>query len=425
MSLTIIKGTILSAPTLGQLDALPGGYLVAEDGLIRGVYGSLPEQYAGAPVEDWGDALILQSFADLHLHAPQYPMLGMGMDLPLLDWLNAYAFPTEARFADTGYAREIYSRLARELIANGTTRVCMFSSLHTDATLILMEELEKAGVTGYVGKVNMDRNAAPGLLEETTEESRRETLRWLDACQDFRLVKPMLTPRFTPSCTDELMAFLGTLAAERDLPVQSHLSENRSEIAWVGQLHPECASYTEVYRDYGLLRRGCTIMAHAVHLTGREEAILREEGVTLAHCAQSNTNLSSGVMPLRRSLSEGLRCCVASDVAGGHAAAMNRHVAATVGLSKLRALDHPEERPLSLPEALYLATKGPGEFFGKVGSFEPGYDFDALVVDVDELDGRLSRTPFEKLEQFLYDGDDRDILARYSRGSLVEKPFTE
>ena len=152
---------------------------------------------------------------------------------------------------------------------------------------------------------------------------------------------------------------------------------------------------------------------------------LREEGVTLAHCAQSNTNLSSGVMPLRRSLSEGLRCCVASDVAGGHAAAMNRHVAATVGLSKLRALDHMEERPLSLPEALYLATKGPGEFFGKVGSFEPGYDFDALVVDVDELDGRLPRTPFEKLEQFLYDGDDRDILARYSRGSLVEKPFTE
>ena len=128
------------------------------------------------------------------------------------------------------YAREIYRRLARELIENGTTRVCMFSSLHTDATLILMEELEKAGVTGYVGKVNMDRNAAPGVLEETTEESMRETLRWLEASRDFRLVKPMLTPRFTPSCTDELMAFLGRLAAERDLPVQSHLSENQAEI---------------------------------------------------------------------------------------------------------------------------------------------------------------------------------------------------
>ena len=224
MSLTVLKGTILSASALGQLEVVPGGYLVAEDGIIQGVYPVLPEQYAGAPVEDWGDALILQSFADLHLHAPQYPMLGMGMDLPLLDWLNAYAFSTEARFADTGYAREIYRRLARELIENGTTRVCMFSSLHTDATLILMEELEKAGVTGYVGKVNMDRNAAPGVLEETTEASMRETLRWLDASQDFRLVKPMLTPRFTPSCTNELMAFLGRLAAERDLPVQSHLS---------------------------------------------------------------------------------------------------------------------------------------------------------------------------------------------------------
>ena len=97
----------------------------------------------------------------------------------------------------------------------------------------------------------MDRNAAPGLLEETTEESRRETLRWLDACQDFRLVKPMLTPRFTPSCTDELMAFLGKLAAERDLPVQSHLSENQAEMAWVRQLHPGCQQYWETYAKYG------------------------------------------------------------------------------------------------------------------------------------------------------------------------------
>ena len=103
----------------------------------------------------------------------------------------------------------------------------MFSSLHTDATLILMAELERAGITGYVGKVNMDRNAAPGVLEETTEESMRETLRWLDACGDFNNIRPMLTPRFTPSCTDELMAFLGRLAAERQLPVQSHLSENQ------------------------------------------------------------------------------------------------------------------------------------------------------------------------------------------------------
>ena len=230
---TILKGNIVSAPSLGRLDVTENGYLIAENGVITGVYPVLPEQYAGAAVEDCGDALIVQSFADLHLHAPQYPMLGMGMDLPLLDWLNAYAFPTEARFADPDYARTVYRQLAQELAAHGTTRVCMFSSLHTDATLILMAERERAGITGYVGKVNMDRNAAPGVLEETTEESMRETLRWLDACGDFKNIRPMLTPRFTPSCTDELMAFLGRLAAERQLPVQSHLSENSAEMKWV------------------------------------------------------------------------------------------------------------------------------------------------------------------------------------------------
>ena len=227
---TILKGNIVSAPSLGRLDVTENGYLIAENGVITGVYPVLPEQYAGAAVEDCGDALIVQSFADLHLHAPQYPML---------DWLNAYAFPTEARFADPDYARTVYRQLAQELAAHGTTRVCMFSSLHTDATLILMAELERAGITGYVGKVNMDRNAAPGVLEETTEESMRETLRWLDACGDFKNIRPMLTPRFTPSCTDELMAFLGRLAAERQLPVQSHLSRTAAS---TGKPTPSTAS---------------------------------------------------------------------------------------------------------------------------------------------------------------------------------------
>ena len=145
MSLTIIKGTILSAPAFGKLEVTENGFLIAENGKITGVFPVLPEAYAGAPVEDFGDALVLQTMADLHLHAPQYPMLGTGMDRPLLEWLDTYAFPTEARFSDPGYAREIYSRLAGELIAGGTTRVCMFSSLHREGTLILMEELEKAG----------------------------------------------------------------------------------------------------------------------------------------------------------------------------------------------------------------------------------------------------------------------------------------
>ena len=242
MALTILKGSIVSAPALGELEITERGYLVAEEGKIVGVFPRLPEEYAAAHVEDWGEALILQSFADLHLHAPQYPMMAMGMDLPLLDWLETYAFPAESRCADEGYARELYRRLARDLVKNGTTRVSIFSSLHRPATLILMEELERAGVQGFVGKVNMDRNGGEHL-QETTEESMTETLRWLEECQDFRGLRPILTPRFTPSCTDALMAFLGELAQERDLPVQSHLSENRAEMELVGRLHPDCRQY--------------------------------------------------------------------------------------------------------------------------------------------------------------------------------------
>ncbi|MFQ9918971.1 MAG: hypothetical protein ACLRWQ_24015 [Flavonifractor plautii] len=163
------------------------------------------------------------------------------------------------------------------------------------------------------------------------------------------------------------------------------------------------------------------------HRAGGGRFVSREEGVTLAHCAQSNTNLSSGVMPLRRSLSEGLRCCVVSDVAGGHAAAMNRHVAATVGLSKLRALDHVEERPLSCrrPIPLPRALRGPGVLRGEGGLLRAGVRFRRPGWWMWTSWMAACPAPPSKLEQFLYDGDDRDILARYSRGSLVEKPFTE
>ena len=419
MSLTIIKGTILSAPALGQLEAVPGGYLVAVDGAIQGVYPVLPEQYAGAPAEDFGDALILQSFADLHLHAPQYPMRGMGMDLPLLDWLNAYAFPTEARFADPGYAREIYRQLAAELVENGTTRVCMFSSLHTDATLILMGELERAGVTGYVGKVNMDRNSLPGVLEETTEQSMAETLRWLDACQDFRLVKPILTPRFTPSCSNELMAFLGKLAAERDLPVQSHLSENQAEMAWVRQLHPDCQQYWETYAKYGLWNDR-TVMAHCVWSDARERAAMKDAGVTVVHCADSNQNLCSGVAPVRVMLRERLKVALGSDVAGGDQLHMFDVVASAIRASKARRiLDGWETDFLTVAEGWYLGTSAGAACFGQQPGFAPGNSLHALVLRDSDLPRPHPLTPAERLERAVYLRQKDAIRAVWSAGKKV------
>ena len=328
----ILRGNIVHAPEMGRLDILEHGCLVLEDGVITGLYRQLPEELANAEVRDFGDRILMQSFADMHLHAPQYPMLGMGMDLPLLDWLNTYTFPTEARFADVDYARRVYRRLATDLITNGTTRVCMFSSMHTDATLVLMDELERAGVTGYVGKVNMDRNGLPGKLQETTEESVRETLRWLDGCH-FEHVKPIITPRFTPSCTNELMTQLGKLANERGLYVQSHLSENTNEIAWVRELHPDCTQYWETYNKYGMWKDH-TLMAHCVHSDERERRAIKDAGVVVVHCADSNVNICSGICPVRQMVREGLWVTLGSDIAGGAQLPMYKVITMSIRTSK-------------------------------------------------------------------------------------------
>lgn len=417
MSATILKGTIIAVPTPGCLDISENSYLIAVNGKIIGIFPVLPEQYSGAPVEDYGDSLILQSFADLHLHAPQYPMLGMGMDLPLLDWLNTHTFPTEARFSDTGYARTIYKKLAQELISGGTTRVCMFSSLHTDATLILMEELEQAGVTGYVGKVNMDRNGVPGLLEESTEESCSETLRWLDACKNFSHIKPILTPRFTPSCTDKLMTFLGALAAEQDLPIQSHLSENKTEMQWVRQLHPDCLQYWETYQKFGLWNNR-TLMAHCVWSDARERKAIKDAGVTVVHCADSNQNLCSGVAPVRQMLKEGLKVALGSDIAGGDHLNMFDVIAASIRASKARRiLDNWEPDFLTVAEGWYLATSAGAAYFAQQPGFAPGNALHAIVLADDHLPERL--TPAERLERCVYRRQPNAIRAVWSDGRKV------
>ena len=419
----LIHGNLIHAPALGRLEILEHGWMLLEDGTIRGLWREKPAQYAALPVTDYGNALVMQSFADMHLHAPQYPMLGMGMDLPLLDWLNTYTFKTEARFADTDYARRVYRRLAGDLITNGTTRVCMFSSLHTEATWILMEELDRAGVTGYVGKVNMDRNALPGVLEETTEESVRETIRWLDGCR-FEHVRPIITPRFTPSTGDEYMAGLGQLAAEYHVPAQSHLSENPGEIAWVAELCPGTKFYGESYSRYGLFGGDVpTVMAHCIYSPDDEAALMKANRVMIAHCPTSNENVIAGIAPAAKYLRGGWRIGLGSDVAGGHTLDLFTVMATAVQVSKLRwrYVDQ-SEKPLTMTEALYMATVGGGDFwadFGeKVGLFEDGYAFDALVLEDAALKNMRSFTPAERLERYAYLGKGA-LAAKFAQGQKL------
>lgn len=418
MNLTVLKGNIVSAPALGTLEITEHGYLVAREGRIVGVFPRLPEEFASAPAEDWGDALILQSFSDLHLHAPQYPMMAMGMDLPLLDWLEAYAFPTESRYQDLDFAREIYRRLARDLVRGGTTRVSLFSSLHRPATRILMEELERAGVQGFVGKVNMDRNGGKNL-QETTEESRRETLLWLEECRDFSTLHPILTPRFTPSCTDELMAFLGRLAEERGLPVQSHLSENRAEMALVRQLHPDCRQYWETYAKFGLWKEG-TLMAHCVHSDRRERDAMRAAGVTVVHCPSSNNAICSGIAPVRVMLDEGVSVALGSDVAGGDSLNLFDSVAMALRASKdRRILDNWETEALTVPEAWYLGTSAGAAYFGDAPGFAPGNPLHAMVLDDSALPGRGELSVRQRFERCVYHRQEGAIRAVWSAGQPV------
>lgn len=237
-----LKGNLLYTPACGQLEQHPQSYLVCENGQVAGIFAQLPERYQGIPVDDYGDKLILPGLVDLHVHASQYAYRGLGMDMELLEWLECNAFPEESKFADLAYARQAYGIFTDELTRSATTRACIFATLHRPATLVLMELLDRAGLPCFVGKVNMDRNS-PDILRETTEQSLEETRLWLEQSGDFTHVRPMLTPRFIPSCTDELMDGLGRLQREFGVAMQSHLSENLSEIQWVSQLCPDTAFY--------------------------------------------------------------------------------------------------------------------------------------------------------------------------------------
>ena len=412
-----LKGNIISATKFGEITIFEHGYLVYEDEHILGVFKDLPEQYKSAKVKDFGDKLIMQSFSDMHLHAPQYPMLGMGMDLPLLDWLNTYTFPTEAHFKDNDFARKVYKELAHKLIENGTTRVAMFSSLHKEATLILMEELEKAGVTGYVGKVNMDRNGGVDL-EETTEESIRETNDWLKKC-NFKHIKPIITPRFTPSCTNELMEELGKIAKANHLPIQSHLSENRGEIAWVKELHPDCLEYWESYKKYDLWNNK-TLMAHCVHSSERERQAIKDSGVYVVHCASSNQNLISGFAQIKKMVEEGVNVVLGSDIAGGDYLSMFDNVAATIRASKARnILDEWNTGFLTVEEAFYLGTSAANSFFDEKPGFAKGNEMHCLVLDDSKLVSVRPLSIKERFERSMYLRQEGAIEAVYSCGRKV------
>ena len=389
----------------------------------------MPQQYAVLPLKDYSDCLIVPGMIDLHIHAPQYAFRGMCMDLELMDWLNRYTFPEEAKYMELEYAERAYAIFVNALKASATTRAVVFATRHRPATELLMKLMEESGIASYVGKVNMDREAAEVLVEESAAVSASETVQWIEAVKEkYTNTKPILTPRFIPCCSDTLMEHLRQIQMAYGLPVQSHLSESPGEIDFVHFLRPDNAFYGEAYNDYDLFGKNednqtdvKTVMAHCVWSTDEEVELMRKNGVFVAHCPASNMNLSSGIAPIRKYLDLGINIGLGTDVAGGHSDSIFRAITDAIQVSKMywRYVDQ-TMKPITFPEAFYMATLGGGAFFGAVGSFAEGYAFDAVVLDDTALVHPQELSVSERLERAVYLGlDTYGIRAKYVNGEKI------
>ena len=421
MSLTALyKCHFIDSSTPGEYRERKDAVAIVEDGKLLSLERDVPARFLSLPVKDLGAGVVIPSFIDLHVHAPQHMQMGVGLALGLLDWLENHTFPRESRFADEAYARALYPLFAAELLRQGSLRSVVYGTVHLESTLILAQALEKAGLIAFVGKVNMDRNA-PDDLKETSAASFKGSEEFCRRLAGQGRVRPIVTPRFAPSCTKKLMKELGRLSQRLNLPVQSHLAETLTEVQWVSQLFPESRSYTDVYNDCGLLGPA-SLMAHAIFLNDEEINLIMEREATLVHCPSANINLGSGIMPMGRYLDTGVNLGLGSDVGAGHTLAMYRSVVQVVQASTLLRILRPEEnhRAVTLSEVFYLATMGNGKFFTRqgwvpCGAFEPGMSFDALAIDMG-LPEAVDLSPLNQLERFLYAGDDRHIKTRILAG---------
>jgi len=396
----VIVGTIIHSKSFSEIEILRNSIIgVATDGTISFVNN---KDSLDCLKKDWDSSVeivevkepkfIVPGFIDSHIHAPQYSFTGTGYDLPLLDWLNKYTFPAETQLSNTELATNVYSDVIKRTLENGTTTASYYATIDLKATQVLVQLLYKAGQRALVGKVNMDINS-PEDYVETTEKSFEETENFLKFTVDEFAVQqqknisaaqvlPILTPRFVPSCSGTLLQKLGELAKE-GWHVQSHISENKAEIAWVKSLHPELGNYTEIYHHYGLLTEK-TIMGHGVYLADEELKLFQKQGAGISHCPISNFALRSGVFNTRRAVDFGVKVGLGTDVSGGYSPCMLEVMRQAIIASTVIYFGDDKYQPLSFKEAFFLATQGNAELLGmadKIGTITQGKFLDALVID--------------------------------------------
>jgi guanine deaminase len=380
---------------------------------------------------------------DTHVHAPQYQYSGTATDLPLMEWLQHYTFPAEKRCADAELARAVYSRLVRRLVRHGTTTAVYYASIHLESTKLLVDICRAQGQRAIVGKVAMDQHGAEGY-QETTADALRDTEALIQYCYECepdaadaarRLVNPAVTPRFIPTCSDELLRGLGRLVAsyrERGCWIQSHCAESHDEMAFVSALHPGRRD-TEIFDAAGLLGERC-VMAHCVHLTDDELSTFVRSRAGIACCPLSNLFFAGGEFALRRAHEAGARVGLGTDVAGGYSPSLLTACRTAVAASKFG--NAPASREVDYKRAFWTATLGGAAAIGledHLGNFEVGKQFDAAVVtrDVDVYDtfpppatgsaaGDATAALAADFERYVNLGDDRNVKEVFVRGRMVK-----
>ena len=411
----------MQTPSPDVLEVLPDQWIsVAADGQVLAIRPATTEDRADVTLPS--SSILIPGLIDTHIHAPQWPQRGAGLDLPLERWLQDYTFPLEARFSDAEFAEEVWESLVPSLLAAGTTTAAYYSTIHTEATALLAAACSRHGQRAFVGRVAMDHptnspeyyrdpSAAAGI------DASRESVHQVRAIDGGRgLVTPIITPRFIPACSDELLAGLGSLASETGAHVQTHCSESSWEHGHV--LDRYGVTDTEALDRMGLLRQH-TVLAHSVHISGEDRERMIERGAGVAHCPLSNSYFGDGVFPVREHLEAGLRIGLGTDVAGGpehsmrascgHAVTSSRMLEAGVepgGSGPLR----PDQR-IDLVTAFWMATVGGAQLLGiEAGLLGPGRVFDAVAIDP-------STDPSSRFDAAIDKPDDHRRFDRIARGA--------
>ncbi|KMK67810.1 guanine deaminase [Puniceibacterium sp. IMCC21224] len=357
----------------------------------------------------YGNALICAGFVDAHAHYPQTAIVA-SWGKRLIDWLNSYTFPEEMRFDDPDYAADAAQLYLDLTASHGTTTVCSYCTIHPHSVNALMQEAQSRGQRLFAGKTCMDRNAPEGL-RDTAQSGYDDSKALLERWHGVDRLSYVITPRFSPTSTPEQLSAMGALWAEHpDCLMQTHLSEQLDEIAWVKSLFPQARDYLDTYESHGLLgARG--LYGHAIHLEPRERTRLREVGAAMVHCPTSNTFIGSGLFDMDGLMREGQRIGLATDTGGGSSFSMLRTMASAYEIGQLRG------RALHPAELMWLATVGSADTLhmgDRIGNLAPGMDADLMVLNLTSTPAIAQRADrandiWEALFPTIMMGDDRAI----------------